>query len=146
MIDPAPRTGLRQAQDDLVRALVTGGPVPAGFDPGRVGATRTALLRKRADAVARAWPALSCLPDFHARFTAFADGRPPAGAHADGVAFARAVHGDLDREARAEQLVAVLARRRLAIAADRRGGGRPLVAVRAPFVGTHVLGLGREDD
>ncbi len=138
--------GLRQAQNDLVRALVGGGPLPAGFDPGRVGATRVTLLNKRADAVARAWPALSCLPAFRSRFTTFADGRPPAGAHADGIAFAHAVHGDLNRDARAEQLVATLARRRLAIAADRRSGGRPLIALRAPFVGTRVLGLGREDD
>ncbi|WP_131787100.1 hypothetical protein [Protofrankia symbiont of Coriaria ruscifolia] len=138
--------GLRQAQGDLVRALVGAGPLPAGFDAERVGVTRIALLNKRADAVARAWPALSCLPDFRSRFTAFADDRPPAGARADGVAFARAVHSDLGRDARAEQLVAALARRRLAIAADRRSGGRPLIAVRAPFVGTRILGLGREED
>ncbi len=141
---------LRQAQGDLVRALVAGGPLPAGFDPDRVGATRVALLDKRADAVARAWPALSSLPAFRSRFTAFAAGRPPVGAHADGVAFARAVHGDLHRDARAEQLVAALARRRLAIAADRRADGRPLIAVRAPFVGTRILGFGfgfgHEDD
>ncbi len=138
--------GLRQTQGELVRALVGGGPAPAGFGHGRVASTRAALLRKRADAAARAWPALSCLPDFRVRFAAFADGRPPAGAYADGVAFARAVRSDLDREARAEQLLAALARRRLAVAMDRRGSGRPLVAVRVPFVGTRVLGLDREDD
>ncbi|WP_047224471.1 DUF692 domain-containing protein [Protofrankia coriariae] len=142
---------LRQAQGELIRALVGGGPAPVGFDPGQVESTRVALLRKRADAVARTWPALSCLPGFHARFAAFADGRPPAGAYADGVAFAHAAHSDLDREARAEQLVAALARRRLArrwlaVATDRRGGGRPLVAIRVPFLGIRVLGLDREND
>ncbi len=139
------RARLRQAQGDLVRALVAGGPTPAGFDPARVAATRAALLNKRADAVARAWPALARLPDFRSRFTAFAAGRAPAGAHADGVTFARTIHHDLDRDARAEQLVAALARRRLAVRVDRWAGARPLVAVRAPFIGTRVLGLRRED-
>ncbi len=137
------RARLRQTQTELVRALVADGPIPAGFDPRRVAATRTALLHKRADAVARAWPALSCLPGFRSRFTAFAAGRAPVGAYADGMAFARAVRADLDEPARSEQLMAAVARRRLAVAVDRQAGARPLVAIRAPFVGTRLLGSGR---
>ncbi|WP_322755770.1 hypothetical protein [Frankia sp. Cas3] len=142
--DTDQRARLRRAQGDLVRALVAGGSAPAGFDPARVDATRAALLNKRTDAVARAWPALSCLPDFRARFTAFATGRAPAGAHADGVAFARTVRHDLDRYTRTEQLVAAVAHRHLAAAVDWRAGDRPLLALRAPFIGTRVLGRRHE--
>jgi hypothetical protein len=53
----AVRERLAAEQAALVRALVDGGPVPAGFDPDRVRATAAALARKRAHEVARAWPA-----------------------------------------------------------------------------------------
>ncbi|MFI5957257.1 hypothetical protein [Cryptosporangium sp. NPDC051539] len=90
---------LAAAQAALVAALVAGGPLPAGFDSRRVDAARRALLRKRAGEVAKAWPLLAggLGPDYLPRFTQWAGGRPPAGSHADGLAFAQAVRdaGDL---------------------------------------------------
>ena len=53
------RERLADEQAALVRALVGGGPVPGGFDPGRVAATSAALARKRAREVTRAWPVLA---------------------------------------------------------------------------------------
>ena len=53
------RERLADEQAALVRALVGGGPVPGGFDAGRVAATSAALVRKRAREVARAWPVLA---------------------------------------------------------------------------------------
>ena len=90
------RERLAAEQAALVRALVDGGPVPAGFDPDRVQATAAALARKRAREVARAWPALAAElgDDFTARFLADAARRPPparGGALADGLAFAGAL-------------------------------------------------------
>ena len=76
---PEARDRLAAGQAALVRALVGGGPVPGGFDPGRVRATSTALARKRAREVARAWPALAAElgEDFTGEFLAYAAGRPP---------------------------------------------------------------------
>ena len=45
---PDPAAGLAARQEELVAALVAGGPVPSGFDPGRLAVARRALLRKRA--------------------------------------------------------------------------------------------------
>ncbi|WP_425558351.1 hypothetical protein [Cryptosporangium japonicum] len=72
-------------------ALVAGGELPAGFDSERVGATRRALLRKRAGEVAKAWPLLAASlgAKFTPLFVQWAAGRPPAGSRADGLAFAR---------------------------------------------------------
>jgi len=39
--------------------LVAGGPVPSGFDPGRLAVARRAMLRKRAGEAAAAWPLLA---------------------------------------------------------------------------------------
>jgi hypothetical protein len=74
-----------------VAALVAGGELPAGFDPGRLAATRRALLRKRAGEVGAAWPLLAASlgDDFVPRFSEWAAGRPPGGSAADGLAFAR---------------------------------------------------------
>lgn len=85
--------GLARRQEELVRALVAGAAVPGGFDSGAVAATRTALLRKRADDVARAWPRLagSAGPGQWVRvFSAWATGRAPQGSLRDGWDFARA--------------------------------------------------------
>jgi hypothetical protein len=67
--------------------------VPPGFDRSRIGATRRALLRKRAAAAAGRWPLLA---EAHGRswsaaFAAHHDGRPPAGALRDGWDLARAL-------------------------------------------------------
>jgi hypothetical protein len=81
---------LAQRQAELVRCLVAGGPVPQGFDPARLEATRKALLRKRSGEVARAWPELASSygDSWHETFAAWADGRPPLGSLADGHDFA----------------------------------------------------------
>jgi hypothetical protein len=87
-------TGLARRQEELVRALVAGAAVPVGFDTGAVAATQTALLRKRAEDVARTWPRLaaSAGPGQWIRmFSAWAAGRAPQGSLRDGWDFARAV-------------------------------------------------------
>ncbi|GAA3391056.1 hypothetical protein [Cryptosporangium minutisporangium] len=86
-----PAEDLAAAQAALVAALVAGGPLPPGFDTGRVDAARRALLRKRAGEVARAWPLLagSLGAAFTPRFVRWAAGRPPSGSFADGLAFAQ---------------------------------------------------------
>ena len=90
---------LGAAQAGLVAALVAGGPLPPGFDAGRVDVARRALLRKRAGEVARAWPLLAGAlgTAFTPRFARWATGRPPGGSWADGLAFAQHLRdsGDL---------------------------------------------------
>lgn len=80
---------LAQRQAELVRCLVAGGPVPEGFDPRRLEATRKALLRKRSGEVARAWPELAASygDKWHETFTAWAAGKPTLGSHIDGYDF-----------------------------------------------------------
>ncbi|KIA66425.1 hypothetical protein [Nocardia vulneris] len=81
---------LAEQQAALVRALVAGAPVPAGFDRTDVAAAAHALLRKRADEVARRFPMLAqaCGPEYRTRFLAWADGRPKTSTAADATAFA----------------------------------------------------------
>ncbi|WP_338892745.1 hypothetical protein [Rhodococcus sovatensis] len=47
---------LGSRQSELVRALVAGGPLPIGFDSDALSVASTALVRKRAGAVARHLP------------------------------------------------------------------------------------------
>jgi hypothetical protein len=136
----AARDRLAARQAELVAALAAGGAAPAGFDADRLAATRHSLIDKRRAAVAAAWPALAALPGFAAAFAAFADGRPPAGSHADGLAFARSVRAELDEPARAELLAVVTAHRRFALRVDRHPRGRMLLLLRAPGLGTRILG------
>jgi hypothetical protein len=151
------RERLAAGQAALVRALVGGGPVPGGFDPvpggfdpDRVRATSTALARKRAREVARAWPVLAAElgEEFTGRFLAFATGRPPArgGALADGLAFARALAGQgrLPGNARVEALLAAahLSPSPARLAATLAGPPRRLVVtVRLPRLGDRWLSL-----
>jgi len=81
---------LAKRQAEVVRCLVAGGPVPEGFDPGRLEATRKALLRKRAGEVGRAWPELAASygDRWHETFAAWADGKAPLGSMLDGYDFA----------------------------------------------------------
>jgi hypothetical protein len=148
---PAERARLAAEQAALVRALVGGGPVPAGFDPERVRATAAALGRKRAGEVARAWPLLAAElgDDFGEWFLAFAARRPPprrGGALADGLAFARALAraGRLPANARPEAMVAAahLSTRPARLAAAVAGPPRRLVVtVRAPALGDRWLSV-----
>ncbi len=137
--DDDARDRLAARQAELVAALVAGGPAPAGFDSGRLTATRCVLIDKRRAAVAAAWPALAGLPGFAAHFAASAAGRPPAGRYADGLAFARSIHADLDEEARAELLTALSAHRRFALRLDRHPHGRTLLLLRAPGLGLRIV-------
>lgn len=102
----APPDSLAQRQAELVAALVAGGPEPAGFDPARLSATRRALLRKRAGAAARAWPALAAAlgDEWQQTFARYRAGVPPVGALRDGWDIARALRagGRLGPEASAE--------------------------------------------
>lgn len=88
--------GLAQRQQELVRSLVAGAVTPDGFDPGAVAATREALLRKRAEEVARHWPRLAASAaagpgGWPAAFGAWAAGRAPQGSLRDGWDYARAL-------------------------------------------------------
>jgi hypothetical protein len=82
------RPSMAERQADLVRALVGGGPVPAGFDEGRVAVTALSLRRKRARVVAHVYPALRALPDYETRYAAWSAGREPGRAADDGAEFA----------------------------------------------------------
>ncbi|GLZ62794.1 hypothetical protein [Micromonospora sp. NBRC 107095] len=96
--DPAatPRAGLAERQAQLVAALVAGGPPPPGFAPGPLAATRAALLRKRAGAVARHWPLLAASlgARWTTTFAGWAGRRPTAGSLRDGWDLARALHAE----------------------------------------------------
>jgi hypothetical protein len=142
--DARARARLATAQQALVRALVDGGPIPAGFDPDRVQATSLALTRKRARAVAITWPALARTlgPDFTARFLAYAASqpRPAEGALADGLAFARALEarGQLPGMVRVERLLAQarLSNSPIRVAATVASPPwRLVMTVRAPLLG-----------
>jgi hypothetical protein len=84
---------LARRQAELVASLVAGGPPPAGFDETRLAATRSALLRKRAAAAARAWPLLAHVvgADWNQIFARHRGGHPPVGGLRDGWHVARAL-------------------------------------------------------
>ncbi len=96
--------GLAERQAALVAALVAGAPDPPGFDPGRLAATRRALLRKRAGEAARHWPVLvaSLGPRWSAAFAAHHAGHEPGGGLRDGWDLARALRPELTPDAAAE--------------------------------------------
>ncbi|UQX88391.1 hypothetical protein M6D93_19235 [Jatrophihabitans telluris] len=81
--------GLAARQAELVRAIVTGGPVPSGVDPYRVQVAAEALLHKRAADVARHWPALLASPARRHEYRQWASTRPKLSSFADGLLFAR---------------------------------------------------------
>jgi hypothetical protein len=145
------RERLAAEQAALVRALVSGGPVPDGFDPERVRATSAALARKRAREAARAWPLLAAelAQEFTPAFLAHAARRPPparGGALADGLAFADdlARRGRLPGNARVERLGARAHRSPAParLAATLAGPPRRLVVtVRLPGLGDRWLSL-----
>ncbi len=83
-------TDLAAQQAALVRALVAGGPVPDGFDPADLATTERALLRKRAQEVARRFPMLAyeCGDNYQDLYCAWAKDRPKISTLADARAFA----------------------------------------------------------
>lgn len=134
-------------QAQLLDALLHGDNPPQGFAAAQADAAGRALRRKRARAVARAWPALAIdLGDtFGAHFDVFAratDTPAPAGPLADGLAFARwiAAHARLGDDARAELLLARAALHRrgpfVRIARLRQPHPRLLLVARLPWTGT----------
>src|SRR5262245_15127948 len=107
------RRRLARQQGELVRALVAGGAVPAGFDARRVTTAARSLVNKRLREVAQAWPALvDCLGErFVERFRSYAEAAPPAerGPGSDGERFART----LPPAERSDELERLLLRRAL---------------------------------
>jgi hypothetical protein len=97
---------LADEQSALVAALVSGRPLPAGFDPERVRVARDALLHKRSGEVAAVWPVLAASlgPQWTVRFREWARDHPPRGAYHDGLDFALALaaSGQLPGAATAE--------------------------------------------
>jgi len=81
-----PNLDLERRQIALVASLTGGGPVPQGFDPHLIGIAARALLRKRADGVARQWPLLAAEagPSWPRVFTDWAADRPTGGSFRDG--------------------------------------------------------------
>lgn len=135
---------LAERQAALIAALVSGAPVPPGFDPRRVGVARVALLRKRAGEVARQWPLLATAigPQWTDRFVLWAADRPTRGALRDGW--------DLARELAAAATLPPLAGSELAVreAAMRYDGRsapypRRRPAIRSVGVGVAVQVAGR---
>lgn len=80
--------GLREQQEQLVRALVGGGPVPDGCT--NFAAARDQLMRKRAGEVGAAWPQLRAFlgTQWFSSFSTWAATRPPLGSYRDGLDFA----------------------------------------------------------
>jgi hypothetical protein len=153
------RGRLAAAQAAIVRSVALKEPPPEGFDRSRVAAAADALIRKRARAVALAWPALarSLGESFDERFAAHTKATPlplEGTPLEDGRAFARALAlaGVLPENGRLELLAVdsryvlradtLIARRGFAIRAvwlkQRR---RVAVVMRLPLVGELWLGL-----
>ncbi|GAA0485728.1 hypothetical protein GCM10009544_54060 [Streptomyces stramineus] len=88
----AARQRLAAAQHAVLSALVTGTPVPDGFDHRRLEVQRRALLAKRADVAAKVAPELADLlaGDFRALFLSYARTHAMAGGYRqDTLDFAR---------------------------------------------------------
>ncbi|MFJ7274057.1 DUF692 domain-containing protein [Kitasatospora sp. NPDC098663] len=85
------RARLARRQEDLLAALVAGGPVPPGFDPDQVRAQSTGLATKRRDTVAKVAPELPRLlgRPYGPLFLDYARRHPQTGGYrADARAFA----------------------------------------------------------
>lgn len=140
------------AQARLLEALLRGDGYPEGVSIAQADAAAVALRRKRARAVAHAWPALAL--DLGAAFASHFDDYardvdPPrtGGQLRDGLAFVRFLGGAtrLGDDARAERLLARGAlRRRWPLAGAtwlRRPRLRLFILVRLPLVGLRGVSL-----
>lgn len=117
-------SSLAEQQAELVAALTSGAPVPAGFDTRLVEIARVALLRKRAGEVARQWPALAASfgPAWFRQWSAWAATRPTQGSLRDGWDLAR----DLRSQGQlAEAAAAELTDREKTLLYDGRSAPRP---------------------
>lgn len=106
-------TSLGERQEELVRHLVAGGPLPEGFAAGRLAAASKALMRKRSGLVRRAWPMLAAPygDQWLEVFSAWAEGRAPLRAELEGYDFALD-NPPQTRAGRVELLVFEVGRRR----------------------------------
>lgn len=106
---------LARRQEELVLALVAGGPLPDGFDATPVEAARAALMRKRAAETARHLPFERAeLGDrFGTLFARWAQNRPKTNTGSDAAGFRRHLYesGELRRPDR-QGIVRRLLRRR----------------------------------
>jgi hypothetical protein len=153
---PADRSRYEARQAELLRALIRGDAFPDGFAADKADAASRSLRRKRARAVAGAWPALRVTlgERFAARFDDFARGTPPPAwgdGFVDGLAFARTLPRDeLTEAVRIELLLArAVVSGRAGAPRERRGlfvgvrslhePRRILVVLRAPGIGRRQL-------
>jgi hypothetical protein len=91
------RQRLARRQEELMTALVAGGPVPPGFDPAQVRAQSTGLAAKRRDTTAKVVPDLPRLlgAQYGPLFLDYARTHPQTGGYrADARAFAEWVRTD----------------------------------------------------
>ena len=150
----ADRDAYEARQAELLRALMRGDAFPGGFDVAKAAAAGRSLRRKRARAVAGAWPALAIAlgVGFAARFDAFARETPPPAfgfGTADGLAFARTLSPDeRGDDVRVELLLAraLVAGRGAGAMRARRGlfaGATVLREPRRILIVLRVPGLGR---
>ncbi|GAA2782958.1 hypothetical protein GCM10010505_09090 [Kitasatospora aburaviensis] len=98
----AARARLARRQEELLAALVAGGPVPDGFDPAQVRSQAAALAAKRRDTVAKVAPELPRLlgRPYGPLFLAYAAAQPQTGGYrADARAFAAWALADAAPEA-----------------------------------------------
>jgi hypothetical protein len=152
------RARLAEQQRGLLMSLCGAAPVPPDFDAKAVEACGVALLRKRARAAARAWPALEqSLGEeaFRERFLAFARLTPlveEGGPLAEGYGFFRTMNAEeLSDAARLEKLAVemryrwsrrgLIPRRGFAIRVVKLKGRR-VVALRLPWVGVWSFVVG----
>jgi hypothetical protein len=149
------REGYAARQAQLLDALLRGDDYPAGFVAAQADAAGRSLRRKRARAVAQAWPALALqLGDtFDAHFDAFAravDAPPSGDPLRDGLAFARSLQAHdngprLGDDARAELLLASAAVRRrglfVGVTRLRLPYARLVVVARVPWLGVRYWSL-----
>ncbi|MFJ9950553.1 hypothetical protein [Kitasatospora sp. NPDC091207] len=87
----AARAALARRQEELLTALVAGGPVPPGFDPAQVRAQSAGLAAKRRDTTAKVAPELPRLLGrrYGPLFLRYAGTHPQTGGYrADARAFA----------------------------------------------------------
>jgi hypothetical protein len=103
-------TALAERQADLLRALLAGAAVPAGFDARQVAAQADALVAKRGRVIAMLRPELSAATGdrFGALFAEYAAGHPRATgtrARTDAETFASwlAARGEFPEKARSRR-------------------------------------------
>ncbi|MFM7150241.1 MAG: hypothetical protein ACKO23_10405 [Gemmataceae bacterium] len=143
------RSRLASKQASLVRALVAGAEVPAGFDRERIARASRSLQNKRIHEVGRSWPALieALGRSFSERFRRYASENPPpahGGPQADGRRFLQTIPRDEWTESLVRQALAVdlIFRQEkdglhprvgpALLLARRKNTWRPLVGIRFP--------------